>query len=451
MFANALDGCRPSKLNEFVGNKATIKDLRNAAAHHPFNVLVIGQSGCGKSLMCDLLAEEVADRYEILHVKTRLTDDHKLVRQLIENFVSSKTIESFFSNKAKLIVLDDIDIMLATDKNFASFVGGLLAPDGGSKARTSAKKKPPPALSASVIMTCSTSEERKVADLKKKTTVLRLGNPSYKDAFAYIHQVVDKAGIAYQYADLKELIEAFNCNIRNVVTNLHLLSEQTVVQNVRVQKQLTEATHFDVVRKMFKMDYDIAQLRFISDNTIVPLMLYENYPKELFHNRYKMSDASALDLIETITDRMLDAELQETYMYQRTDWDMYDMTAIIKMGYINTMLKGCKRKKTGTFDSIVFPPILTKLSVKCGFARRLVPAKEELGVYELENVYRVMDEYALSKCPDTCDAVSAVYCNYVQEICGKSKTDVAKIRRKLKSAAIKDDLHPAEPLADAWV
>ena len=446
MCASILDRCRPKRLSEFVGNKATIKALKETAATHPFNVLLVGPSGCGKSLLCDLVAAEIEDRFEVLHVKTRQGEDQRHVKQLVENFVGSKTIESFFSSKAKLVVLDDIDIMLATDKNFASFVVGLIATSGedGSSAKgkgKAAKGKElkatnAPRLKTSIIMTCASSEERKIADLKKKTTVLRLSNPYYKDAFAFVHAAMESNDMAYEYEALKNLIEAYHCNIRNVMMNLHMLqSTDGAIADLRARKQFTEATHFDVVRKLFKMDYDIAQLRFVSDNTIVPLMMYENFPKELFKNRYKMADDAAIEMIETIMDRMLDAEHQESYMYHHMDWDMYDGTAILKMGYINHFLKGCRRKKTGTFDAFTFPSILTKLSAKCGFGRRVAVAKEELAVYELENVYRALDSYASlpGELNGTGDAIASVYCTYAAEIGGKNKNDVSKLRRKLKN------------------
>ena len=412
-----LDKYRPKTLGEFVGNKVLVRDMLRELKNKLCNILVMGPPGSGKSLVCDLVGEAVSDRFDVLHVKTRQNDDVRQIKDLIDTFVRNKTIESFFSTKQKLVVIDDIDIMLAIDRNFVSFLGSLVSSNAG----------------AAIIMTCNQCEEKRVADLKKKTTVLKLSYPSFKDAFVFLDDVLTKAKIEYEYERLKKMIEAYRCNIRNILMNIHLLdAAPEEVETVRAEKLMTDSNHFDILRRLFKVDTDISDLRYISDSTIVPLMMYENFPKEIFQNRYKMSNSQLFDMFEQIIDNMLDAEIHETHMYHKLDWDMYDNTNIIKMGFINYFLKQCKRKKAARFDAFAFTPILTKLSLKQNFGKKLVAAKAELGIYETENVYRAMDELERQGVNnhELSEAVAGVLYAYVTEVHGHNKTDIAKMKRK---------------------
>jgi hypothetical protein len=251
-----------------------------------------------------------------------------------------------------------------------------------------------------------------------------------------MNDALTKANVTFDHTRLKSLIEAYRCNLRNILMNVHLLEAPVEeVETVRCEKLMVDANHFEILRKLFREDTELKDLQYIADNTIVPLMMYENFPKEIFANRYKMPTVQLFDIFEQIMDGMLDAEIHESCMFQRMDWDMYDSTNILKMGYINCLLKQCRRKKSTMHDAIAFTPILTKLSMKQNFGKKLIAAKSDKGIYETENMFRAMDELVrlgvtAEHSGELSEAVAAVFYAYASEVHGANKTEIAKVKRK---------------------
>lgn len=374
---NLLSRYRPTNIKEFVGNKVLIKNLLESLRTHPCYILLIGPSGGGKTCVCSLSLDQYD--YDVLKINGDETEDLKSLKRLVDNFMNNKTIESFFSKRKKLVFIDDVDILMSCDRNVNTFLMGFI--DEASKSGR-----------VSVILTCSSSEEKRLTELKKKISCIRLTNPSQKDVFAYITNILDIENFQYDHMKLLKLIDVHNNNIRNIFNNFHHLSLNDVEMKAEKQhKLLFDSNVFDVMKKLFFFKMSVNDFKLVSDNNIIPLLLYENFPNELFKNRVKQTKSKYCDAILYINDMFIDSEIQEQFMYQNTEWSLHDNITILKCGSINYQMTKYDKKKTKTFDEYIFTQVLTKAALRCNYGKKMLNLKRNFGMYDLKNIYYVLD------------------------------------------------------------
>lgn len=376
-----LDRYKPTTLAEFLGNTTLIQSLDKVLRTPPAKALVVGPSGCGKTTLCNLVLQKHRDTYDVLDVKCQDVEDIKGLKSLIDNFVAHKTIESFFSKKAKLVFLDDIDVMMCSDRGCGTYLLSFVA--DALKAGSN----------VSFVMTCSLSEERKLTDLKKKIPPLRMYNPPTRDTLAFVLDVIEKEGIACEPSKAIKLVETFQGNVRSVLQNLHQLeSTDKALATERTHRMLFDATTFDIAKKMLTQTFPVRDLSILSDNTLVPLLMYENMFAELFNNRLKpRSSVAHLKAVGVIMDATIDAEIMERYMFKTMDWDLYPHVTTVKCGYINQTLPLFERKKYPKAETLVFTQVLTKAATRHNYGKRLDAVADTLGVHDVLSLFKAFD------------------------------------------------------------
>ena len=369
-----------TSLKDFVGNRSTILSLKKQFAEDgPIRGIVVGPPGCGKTLLCNLLLKEHSNKFDVLNVKCNAVDDIKAITQLVENFVARRTIESFFSKKRKLVFFDDVDAMMYTDRGLSAFLATFVC-DAVKENND-----------VSVLMTCSLSEEKKIADLKKRVPVVRLANPSAKETLAYVVNILEKEQIDYAPTKLVELVDTYR-NIRNVCTNLHQLSlNKEAIAKEKDMRFLFDSTNFDITKKILTRNLSMDSIRLVGDNYVVPLLVYENYQREIFHNRLKQPLPWYYTNIATVMDSTMDAEVIEKHMFTSMDWSTYDCIVILKCGYLNNIVNSIPRKKVCKDLSYNFTQSLTKAATRQSYGKRLKCLQDNLGIHDTKAIYKVFD------------------------------------------------------------
>jgi len=370
---------KPKQLRDFLGNRLLIKTLKEGIRKVPCHVLLIGPSGGGKSTLCDLLIDTSRDIYDVLKINGDEYDDLKKLKSLINNFVANKTIESYFTQKKKLVFIDDLDILLSSERNAGSFITAFV--EDAIKSGT-----------MSFILTCSNSEEKRLTELKKKISYQRLMPPSSQDVFVYISNILDAEEYEYDHTKLLKLIEVYNNNVRNILNNLHKLDNTCDQLDEEKKKTLFfDSTAFDVMRILLKKKLGYTEITLVSDSHLVPLLLYENYLPELFKNKVKQSKKEYMDMIINITNGMIEGECIEQYMYLNTDWSMYDLSTYLKCIPINAYVNSIDSKKTTLYDKYIFTQLLTKSALRFNYSKKLKELKSKLNITETDNVFYYMD------------------------------------------------------------
>lgn len=370
----------PRSLKDFVGNRSTVLSLtQQFARNKPIRSIIVGPPGCGKTLLCTLLLQEHSDKFDVLNVKCNTVEDIKMLAQLVENFVARRTIESFFSKKRKIVFFDDVDVMMYADRGCATFLTAFVG--DVVKGKTD----------VSVLMTCSLSEEKKIADLKKRLPVLRLANPNSKETLAYVVNILDQESIEYNPTKLVQLVDTYR-NIRNVCNNLHQLAlNKEAIAAEKDLRLLFDSTNFDITNKILTKQLSADSLRLVGDNYVIPLLVYENYQSELFQNRLKQPLAWYHTSITSVMDITMDAEVIEKHMFTSMDWGTYDCIVILKCGYLNNIINSIPRKKVCKSHSYNFTQSLTKAATRQSYGKRLKCLQDDIGIHDPKAIYKVFD------------------------------------------------------------
>jgi hypothetical protein len=161
----------------------------------PKYMLIIGNIGCGKTTR----ALEEAKDYNVLRVRYEDLKTHVDLIDHVENFVNFKSISNFFDKREKLLLFDDIDILISQNRSACSYISSII------------QNK-----TCNVIVTCITSQEKKLMDIKKSVVdIVYLDSKLKKDQSYYDNNIYDNVLEYLQNPerDLKELSNLLTSDI----------------------------------------------------------------------------------------------------------------------------------------------------------------------------------------------------------------------------------------------
>lgn len=340
-----MERYRTTSLKSFIGNSSQKecimnflnRDIRDIAALSASLqstsrfMLLIGQSGSGKTTFINSAIAESKINHSTMFVSYDGLTCHKDLTSLVENFVYTKTMTEFFEKKTKLLIFDDIEILFAQDRYAHAFIQNLLT--------DLTKSKDP----IKVIITCSLGEEKKTTDIKKRSDIIRLHNPSPKETKRYISDILINEGWIYDEVLLDTLIKNMQCNIRNIITNI----ESVVIEQSSEDAELQESriyfdnNIYDLVEKIFHnpqrslIDLEIA---ISCDPTLCSFMMYDNF-KPFFDMCYKLpkidEPGSILsNWVGNIYNSYVDASKIEENAYRNSDWTLMEIANVARCGVI---------------------------------------------------------------------------------------------------------------------
>lgn len=324
---------RPSSLNEFVGNKLQIQKLKTAHMQKK-HVLLLGPPGCGKTLLIDLFCSEK---------NANVLDVHKDNICQITPFLNNKTIQSFFDDKSKIIVFDNIDVLITNDKLTCSFLTGITKQT-----------------ECFVVCSCNSNEEKKLTDLKKNFEVIKLDFPSSSNTFAYIIQILDKENIEYDPEDVLELCKKYKGNIRETFNQLLHGSRNEQCSSFK------NLNSIETVSKLLSCNIDTVDIKYIinTDANVTSCMVFENVPEEIHYNRSPKDMKLSISLYREIADRYLESTILEDYMCKNHEWSMWDMVYTIRFYGTNLVLNKNLRIEVPKEHTIRCSQLLSKTSHK---------------------------------------------------------------------------------------
>jgi len=257
-------------------------------------LLIISPIGSGKTTFCNLA-------FKLFDIKVfePNTENHKDLVEQVDNFVTTCDVSDTLALQKRVVFFDDIDILFAQDRYANTFVQKLV---GGAK----------------VVITCSTGEERRVTELKKKCKLLRLELPLLTD-------IVRVFG-----PNVREEAERCECNIGHMQRGIDL-SLRYFDKNI-----------YQIVENLFENDgISGLEVAISSDPTLISFMMYDNY----------MVDVAAASVHARISKLFMDTSILEDFAFSISDWNLINIISIIRCQSIR-LEDATKKKKEIQYTQI---------------------------------------------------------------------------------------------------
>jgi replication factor C subunit 1 len=320
MFINKY---KPDDLQHIIGNKTSITSIQNwfenwYAEKEPKTetktnpkikthskkecicALLSGPNGIGKTLAAELLIK----KYDLNPIT--LNPDEKADKEYIAKTIipSIQTTKSF-TKKQNIFVIHDIDCY--DDYGFISSIVNCLK-----------ETKIP------VIATCNNRYDQSLKPLISYCLDVKFQKPNTCDVVKFVKQIIKKESIVISDANLNQIIEDSNCDVRNTLNNLQLLGGNTNMN--MTSKDNTNTNIFEVTKQFMyqNVELDDKQRLFWTNNDIIPLMIHENYPA----NNIKMkNEACYLNNIAESIHSLSDIDLFEKDIHMNGNWELMPYTA----------------------------------------------------------------------------------------------------------------------------
>ena len=302
---------KPEHLENIIGNASCIKSIQNwfenwHATSNTKNVcaLLSGPNGIGKTLAVELLIK----KYDLNPIS--LNPDEKADKQhIMKNIIPSIQREKSFTNKQNIFVIHDIDCY--DDYGFVTCIINCMK-----------ETKIP------VIATCNNRYDQALKPLIPYCLDVKFQKPNATDVVKFIKLIIKKESLRISDAKVNQLIEDANCDIRNILNNLQLLSGNMKISGSGAgdSKDKTNSNVFEVTKQFMSqsVELDDKQTLFWMNNDILPLMIHENYPA----NNIKMKNED--DYLNNIADSiqcLSDIDLFEKDIHMNGNWELTPYTA----------------------------------------------------------------------------------------------------------------------------
>jgi len=254
-------------------------------------VLIIGSSKSGKTKMCEQILDNMRvdtssnNGLSILRPMYETLESHMDLVELCSNFlmtsvgfsdivgINTKTITGSRERetvdiKKKVIVFDDVDILLSQDRYANTYIQSLLK-------------------NVIVILTCSVCEERRVTEIKKKCQVIRLDRPPKSRCPLNLDP---------------EINPYFDMNIYQLV---------------------------DTVFDQYQGEIHDLELAIFSDPTLINFIMYDNF-KHVFSSRSNLPHPRDAKFCERISRMYTLTSQLEDNAYLMNDTNMVDMLSLVR-------------------------------------------------------------------------------------------------------------------------
>ena len=332
-----LEKYKPKTIDEFIGNRDKINEIILSLKKGE-NVLILGQTGTGKTLASRLIAKEL--NYEC--IEFHLSDSS--FKEIKQRIISSS--QSSFGKK-KLIIIDELELLQT--KKFSDILE----------------------LNTPIILIAN-EYSRHITYLRNYFHIVKFSKPRYDMISKFLLNVCKNEGIKYEENALTQLARSCGGDIRSALIDLETLDEITS-KNIRtLSTREKEDDIFNTLKILFKSTSLSNSLHALnqSDKTNEEIFLWieENIPEEL-NNPEDIADAyNYLSLIDIYSSRIIK---RQSYSLQKY------MASFISSATLNKGSKG--------FVKYAFPKMLSKNKstelIKTKISRKLRISKRKSNEY----------------------------------------------------------------------
>ena len=316
---------RPTKLNDFIGNKKLIQPLINWLLNwDPKNkktrcALISGLNGIGKSLLVELILN--TNDFNIINLSIDDDRDKETINKTIKPLLKTKKT---FDGKENALVLSDIDS------------------SGGNYGFISCLTECIKETEIPIICICDDRYSQNIKPILNYCYDVKLTKPSYDEVYVLIYKVVTEEKIKISKSRLDKLYEQSNGDIRYILNALQL-----GIKKSDTSKNIQSSNIFDTTGKLLSMDLSIDdKVNYYWMHDIHTLMVHENYINNTLSAK---CEVKKLENLAYSADSLSDADLIDTVFN-------FDLSCYVALNTIKASSK-CNKK-----SQIKFPQFLGKVS-----------------------------------------------------------------------------------------
>lgn len=325
---------KPNNIEEIYGNEENKKLSEEWLVNYDLNknkkrlLFISGISGIGKTSYIKLLLKKY--NYNYICYDSYDFKSKKSLECEIKKILNSKNIISLFSDngKKKAIFIDNIDTIVNNDKGALNKILALFKD----------KKKKDLNISIPIIFVSSGTNERKLTDLKKISTVISFDRVSIDDYMSFIQNIIKNENIEIEDTLLKDLYEFSDYNLRIVILNImelyKLYGNNEITDDMyesfkgkmsyrQMNINLFHSLH-NILNNYIDTEYNINVYN--CDRSLLPMMIFENYitylDKRCEDNKKKML------CMNTILQSIIESDNIDYQIYNYQLWFLQNYNCI---------------------------------------------------------------------------------------------------------------------------
>tara|TARA_B100000900_G_C20601848_1_gene725983 strand:- start:5585 stop:6949 length:1365 start_codon:yes stop_codon:yes gene_type:complete len=346
---NYIDKYKPEKSSDFIGHFKFTNEIKKHLKSNNLNklILCIGSSGIGKTEILNKILKELS--YNIINI-----NDPENYKEEINNYLNTKSIDSFFTKKKKILLIDDLDIYLSNDKQISNFLLSL-------------------ELKQPIICILNKQYDRKAIDIKKKSEIFYLNKPNFNTTLQYIIKILDNENVdidSIRLENTKKLIKHNKNNIKSILMNIEniILNNGKLNNYCLYENKFNDIGLFDVINNFYSNKYKLDELDNLvhSDSSLIYMLLHENLIDEI--NRRKINDEELLTLLSNIINDSCEGDIIQGFIYKNNNWEMLSLLYIIQIFRLNKNINDYTIKNKEI--KYKFTQMLTKYSLKCNYNKK---------------------------------------------------------------------------------
>ena len=390
---------RPTKLSDFIGNSKLINDIKkwfknfiNKEKGTKKCLLLVGPPGVGKTTIAKIILNYY--NYDIVEFNASDVRNQKLVRDKLNQILNKKCVLNMMKEQPKkiAIIMDEIDGMSSGDKGGVSELMTIL---GMGKKQIN--------ITTPIICICNKVVEKKLKELKSKSEVITIPKPNKMLLQMVINNIIEKENISnLDPFAINYIISHSQCDFRRLINIMEYLFSNTnlrLKENIEIEdieiylsnmgEKNIDITIYEAANKILNTSIDLKKNGelFITDSSGLSLILYENFPNTIIHNR-KDSNKNKIIEMSKIYKSFSDGDIYDynTYIYQH--WDLMEYNSINKSAFTNFILKNMPKYSHQKNTNITFSTLLNKSSLEYLNYKGIDYLNIKLNSYNNQNIYK---------------------------------------------------------------
>jgi len=333
-----IDKYTPKTLDEIVGNKKTITEIKYWAKDHKTPLFIYGDTGIGKTLTAKLLAKEMG--WALYH--TDASDIRG--KDAIANLFNIATTSNTIFGKKRLILIDEVDAI--EDKRGSSDSGFFT-----ELIKILDKTKQP-----IILIANDAYENKKLRPVFEKCEKAKFDLPNKLSILKFATEICEKEGIDYDLVSLKQLVENTKNDVRALLMDLWTLSLNKKITLEDVESLGDRKKDEDVFKTLGAIFYpkSFSETRASIDNSNIDwellfAWLEENIPRKFKNPKNLAAGFEVLSKADLYQGRI-----------QASRWIL--LKYVLDYLSVGVAYSKTEKEEYSSFAPFTFPTILQKLS-----------------------------------------------------------------------------------------